>query len=313
MFSLPYTKGISKIIELVDKNKIHDIYFSDPNLSPSCRGSLPKDLVDWNEINQLKELGIELNYVVNAQFYKDYSFIEKVSKLAPLVSTLTINNPFILNNKIGDGLKEKFKIKSSVNNKIRSKKDIDFWITKLGTKNINIDRDINRDIDLITELYNYTKSIDESVEITMLVNEGCIINCPFKQMCDTGFHSEFSDEDILVNKLSGCADIYSTQLSEILKSPLVLPFQIDNYNGIVDVFKLAGRGESLDMVAKKIDSYLNNNWIYSLNDIISTTTSLDVKLYSLIEYNYNKITKNCKSDCSNCNKCDLIVDRIIKG
>jgi hypothetical protein len=324
LFSLPYTPGMSTVIEELPIDQINDIYFSDNKFGSARALSLSEE--NLKELYDIREkYGIKLHYLINGNYYSNESYehvddmISHVKLIAP--DLLTMNNTYlmrdaVLMHELRNATEKGIEIKNSVNNIAKTLKQIMFLVEVLGIQSIIVDRSLNRNLDELTKISNYCK--ERNISITMLVNEGCIVDCMWKNVDDmmiaqTNEKSNMRVINIIHDKL-GCGDYFEKSAAEYLKTAFTLPNELNKFNGLVDVIKLAGRGVSIQKWLILCRSYMYEDGNVQLQHLFSTRPPnilLNTTANELAAYNFNKITQNCKNVCANeCNLCDNVLEKM---
>lgn len=323
-FSIPYTSGMLDALEELDIESISDVYFSD-NKFGSAR-SLFGSQEMFDELYAVRDkYGIKLHYLVNPSLYSNefygqvFDLIEHVKNID--VDMITLNNSYLLrSNIIKDFQQHKpdIVLKNSVNNLVRTLKDFIFMHEVLHLTHIIVDRSLNRDLDTLKKMSAYAKQHD--IKITMLVNEGCIVDCKWKQWDDLIISQvKFQDKRDLTTQVHtklGCVSYFNENPAEWLKTAFTFPNDLSKFDGLVDVIKLAGRGIPVTQWKNVISAYQRSSGNIRLGDILSTNgnTRLSMALINdIAELGFNQITNNCKTVCgTECNHCDKIYDKLIK-
>jgi collagenase-like PrtC family protease len=330
-YSIPYTKNIYNFIANLSENnklQISDMYFSD-NKFASNRG-IKFNPEYWDEIKAIKETyDIPLHYVINPSVYDNNIYMgNELHNLINLLwsvydsgcTILTFNNSFLMRNPEFRQNIPPIKIKPSVNNKIITLENVEFFYNEMGIKDFILDRSLNRNFDELERIYEWTKNKD--ISLTLLANEGCLPNCMWKQHCDnliSQYHKNEANEVAELQKLHSnilCAGHFKYNPSDVLKSPFIPPNAIKFYEGKIDVIKIAGRMASIDILSKVILIYMNNKNNNPLYEFLQTNTDLTYKnIYfsELEDYNFSQKTLNCKNKCSTCDFCDTVYKIIISG
>ena len=268
-FSIPYNGNTETIDELMQcletgdcKNKIDEIYFSDPAIYGS--GRIPKKGINTvDTIKLIHENDIRANLVINstcdgAKAY-DLKTIERLIKsIAKLYRTcdldaLTIANPLLIQtvkNRI-----PQIRITASVLGEIDSVQRAMFY-DKLGADVIVPDRDINRDIRVLKEI---KEAVDADIRI--MVNEGCMYRCPyrifhFNYMAHLNKESQRSADHFFNN----CSLIDKMDPSQIFKSNWIRPEDTGKYRGITSSFKISGRTRDKEWIINAAKAYLEESY-----------------------------------------------------
>lgn len=315
-YSIPYAPNCISRIETYDrftKASINEIYFSDNTLMNSSRRNL---YVDWEELIRIREEHyIKLDYVINPNVFFNYDKVKDlIVWLKGKVDLITISNPILLRNYfIRDYLFENFEVKNSINNRIDNFKTLAFYVEQLGIKKIILDRNVNRDLDFLSKVKKYAE--EHNVLITLLANEGCIVNCPFKLQCDNAIAIN-NEEVIDFNQDHSCKLGLNTDegnLIDTLQSPVIYPIQVDSYSKYCDEIKISGRTNELDTWIVKVESYLFKRNNLNINQLTSNFCNYNFNLLDLYETGFLDNVKNCKNRCYECNKCDTVKNLLIRG
>lgn len=319
MFSIGYTPGISEIFDVIGYEKVNDVYFSiDYHLTKSARiQEFSQEVL--TELIKLKMNDVKLHLVINGysydqKIYLDY-FIDELLNIINSIplDIITMNNTVLLKELRNRGLNPDIVIKNSVNNKLKTLDDVITYHTFFNLTSIMLDRSLNRNEDELVKILEYCK--EHNLETTILLNEGCIPNCPYKQACDESVSNSY---DPVVDKFSflTCGNDFSATPSITLKSPFVIPGTINKYKELgVTYFKIAGRGKPLNEVFDRIRAYMYDNLdinIFNLLDTNPDHTYKRIFIHHLNEHDFYEKTKNCKNKCHECNYCDIIYKTIAK-
>ncbi len=185
----------------------------------------------------------------------------------------------------------------------------DLWIDIL-----TIDRDINRDIELIKNIKDRTW-----LPIQMLLNEGCFSNCPYRHThFNIAAHRvDYNTEERIHNGKYNLIEDYSCvpmvhkNRKLIFRAPFIRPEDLIHYQDIVDVFKLDTRPESTERIRKMLDAYIAWTYHGDLKDII------DFPYQNIPYIDNDKLTRlsffaklrKCPKDCYSCNVCEQFFDK----
>jgi len=262
-----YKEEINKIIKTCNESNVK----SELLINPSCEGKKTCDkeqiskVVDY--VKELKQKGLKSVIVTNPVY------IPELKKLG-------------------------IEIETSVNCYVKTVEHAMF-LKDLGADIITIDRDINRDLDLIKEIKEKT-----GLKIKMLVNEGCLRNCPFRKI-HFNMISHFCDTNEFDKR--SCITLIKKHPEKIFSIPFVRPEDIKYYKGLVDYFKLATRTMAAGKAALILDAYINEKFDGDLLFLLSTKTLFDyftdINNQILSENNFFEKLSNCRDKCESCNYC----------
>ena len=321
-FSIPYNIGFEDTV-CDFSDYIFDFYFSDDEY-PSARVKSTDISKLKQDIEFAKTKNIKANYVLNSAFYSlDMYSKDNIIKLVNHINSLnldilTINNMLLLQSKdFMNNINPDIILKNSVNNKVDSVEKAAILYNKFGIKDIIIDRGVNRDQTLMLEILAYCRK--NNITSTIMLNEGCMPNCMYKQFCDlnTSIY-DMNNKPVGTRErdTTGCNLDYETDPDLVLKSPFFTRSNVLEIIDSVDVLKIAGRNISNTFVSGILEYYLLNNRSLSLYNFVSTQLPemfKGINFYMLEEYDYSKHVKNCKSLCfSECDQCDKITQSILK-
>lgn len=322
--SVAYTVYMLPIVQKYHEY-INDIYYTDGRFD-SARGSVKMDegeQLSYNELTELKKLGIKLNYVLNSPYLPNRQ-INNYDEIAQhlidnkeFIDIVTVNNLLLANNKQFMGkLKEHFEIKNSVNNHINTLYKVKEMCERFpDIDNIIIDRSVNRNPELITEMAKLCHSYGK--KITVLLNEGCVFNCIYKRDCDLTFSSvdHSKPED---NETFNCYKAnFKKQDAQYLKSPWMTAEGVELLENTVDIFKISGRYDPPEEIEKRIRYYLFNDRTAYLREIMDKVLNKKDELFALSMFDLSmwgmtNVLTSCKNDCMNCNKCDEFIENFKK-
>ncbi len=319
-YSIPYNEGFEKTLDVYHEY-LFDFYFSD-DVYPSARYRTTDTLKLKEHIELAKRLGVKSDYILNSAFYENKiytpdalkSLADHINKLN--VDILTINNMMILQSShFRDEIDSNIILKNSVNNKVINKEMVSILNKKFNITDVILDRSLNRDRDSMLDILKYCR--DNNITTTILLNEGCMPNCMYKQFCDVGIGSAYLDKETFDRAVdtTGCGKDFYDEPSLVLKSPIITRPMVINYLDYVDVLKISGRNISSEYVNNILDYYILNNRSLSYKNLVSTFAPPEyntITMYMLEEYGYSDTVSNCKNKCyTESNYCDKILNSIL--
>lgn len=314
-FSLGYNQD-TKFLELIDifNEYIFEIYFPAPVSLMGSGRALTQNKNYPEEIKKLISIcnkhSIESNILLNAtcegkntgQKKQSDKIIEYLKKLSYLgLTSVTITNPIyvrIIKSKIPS-----LKIHSSVNCYVKNVEHAKY-LKYLGVDVITIDRDINRDLKLIKEIKKNTKS-----KIKLLLNEGCLRNCPFRHM---HFNMISHQNDTNYFDEESCRKIYEKYPEKVFSIPFIRPEDLNHYE-FGDYFKLATRTTPTIKIPLIIKAYYEKKFDGNLLSLLSTKglfykfESIDNKM--LTKENFFGNLSQCDNQCDKCNYCKKLLKK----
>jgi len=285
-YSIGYNYDL-KLLDLLEifRDHISGLYFPIPQRFMGSGRAL-KENADYEKdipklIRKCNELGIRSELLLNAtcEGEKDCSdkIINYIKELKEKgLTSVIVTNPIYISK-----IKEKINIEveSSVNCYVKELEHAQF-LKQLGADVITIDRDINRNLELIKKIKEKT-----GAKLKMLVNEGCLRNCPFRKI-----HFNMISHAIETNEFDrySCIQIIKKNPHKVFSIPFVRPEDIKHYEGLIDYFKLATRTMNTGKIGLLLDAYIKQKYDGDLLFLLSTK--------SLFEYfnaiNNSILTKN---------------------
>lgn len=267
-----YEKEIISIINICKNNDIE----SNILLNPTCEGKNTgeKDHAD-NIISYLKELhsiGLDSVTVANP------IHIMRIKKEIP-----------------------DLKIHNSVNNFVKNTEHA-IYLKDLGVDVITIDRDINRDIDLIKDIKEKT-----GLKIKVLLNEGCLRNCPYRI---SHFNMISHDKDTDYFDSLSCKNIFRHSPHKALSIPFIRPEDVDNYI-FADYLKLATRSMPTQKAAIVLAAYLDKSYhgdilfLLSTKGLFGVFERIDNDI--LTKTNFFEHMSLCQKVCKDCGYCKRLI------
>ncbi|MBI2916499.1 MAG: U32 family peptidase [Chloroflexi bacterium] len=191
---------------------------------------------------------------------------------------------------------------------------------RLGADVLNIHPNVNRD-------FAFLQALRQSVrcDLVVLVNEGCLLQCYMREYhANNSSHAiEGMEKGYFMDYCSAmCARIKIGEPAQILKSPWVLPEDLELYEALgIHKFKIAGRDKSTEWVLRAIQAYSARRFEGNLMDLVTGFTELDrfgagpvpvrVDAASLRGFLAGFQGKDCRRGCGPCTYCDQWAERCV--
>jgi hypothetical protein len=186
-------------------------------------------------------------------------------------------------------------------------------------KKVILDRSLNRDFDKLRRLIGEIKEYDESLKIEILVNEGCMLHCPFKinhdifismsndHEVERRVHSNTDYDDFNLNKLYGCQNSNLENPANILRSPFIRPEDIHYVEPFADIIKLAGKTLGASRLKTICNAYFNRQYGGNLLDLLDAMQIVSKDVYipnNKLPENFFETISTCDKNCRACGKCE---------
>lgn len=170
-----------------------------------------------------------------------------------------------------------------------------------NSKHINeiiVTRDVNRDLDSVDKILKLGE--DKGAEVIFMLNEGCVLNCPFR---------EAGDVEICLNGDSfnihghGCLAFKQEVPWLFLTSPFLTRnmLQKSQYKG--HTLKIAGRNKNTKYIKKVFQYYINNEEL-TLAEFSNINMLENIKINDLDTNGFENQVFSCNKQCLNCRKCE---------
>ncbi len=197
-----------------------------------------------------------------------FEYLERLENLG--IDYVTVAIPYFVELILSNF--KKLQVSASVNSKISSVHAVERWID-LGVNRIIIDFFHGRSFRLLSKVVPVCKR--RNVEIEVLVNDPCIIGCPYHIYHQCMFNSQSMDYGSNVD-IPDFSQLYCSELRlkdpvEILKSNWYRPEDLHYFEEIgVDAIKLSGRMKSTQDNIQMIEAYAKGKSSGNLYSYIDT-------------------------------------------
>ncbi|MDD3302435.1 MAG: U32 family peptidase [Candidatus Gracilibacteria bacterium] len=321
-FSIGYTSD-GDFLGLIKKYKdnISSVYFSlEIGNIPSGRALDIEKTFEKNIIELLgycKENDIETILTLNANCEGEMTGkkeqLDKIIKELEKYINYGLSSVTFVNLLYVSFIKDRFpnlKIYNSVNSNLNTIEQA-LFLKRLGVDILTINRDINRDIDLIKKIKDKT-----GLKIQIMLNEGCIRACPYRRShFNLGAHASGEDCGDLFNSFA-CTYLFKKQRKYFFRVPFIRPEDLKYYYTIVDYYKLTTRGLSTIVIEKMLNAYIEEKYDGNLLDILDLYIDKFMRKHIgyidnnlLTKYNFFERIKSCPGDCNNCNSCNIFLEK----
>jgi len=192
---------------------------------------------------------------------------------------------------------------------------------KAGADVITPHVDINRDLSLLKKIREKT-----GAEIKLMVNEGCLFQCAFRKFHfnyishksrkpGPGKESRAEDNVFSIN----CMQLSRNDLSQIFKSAWIRPEDAGRYGGISRYFKVVGRTSSKSMLLRSVEAYMSESWDGDLLELmagnlysVGMSHLLHLNNKSLDETGFFDKATSCDKECSECDYCAALAEKLVR-
>ncbi|WP_319508600.1 peptidase U32 family protein [uncultured Methanolobus sp.] len=184
---------------------------------------------------------------------------------------------------------------------------------QLGADTIVIDPVVNRDFDKLEAIRGVV-----STDLKLLVNEGCLYQCPFRY-AHFNFFSHANGPGPKLNVLDDyyyykCLSLRISDPQQLIKSPWIRPEDLKEYKHITDIFKIGGRTHFPNWILNNVQAYANESYDGNLMDLLDCPKDLKDLFYIPNKELDSAISqwKQCTKVCNKCGYCKRLAEKIIK-
>jgi hypothetical protein len=140
------------------------------------------------------------------------------------------------------------------------------------------DRRLNRRPHTAAKLSAQLKEEMPDIAFTLLVNEGCLADCPYKQAHDArlsyyniGHGSELRTP---VNRMLGCLRLFAKEPHRIFSSPFIRPEDLNWVEEYADTAKICGRSRGAEVLRRIVEAYRDEGYAGNLLDLLDAPEML---------------------------------------
>jgi len=179
------------------------------------------------------------------------------------------------------------------------------------------DRALNRKPARLEKVVNAVRSLYPTINIHLLANEGCLLQCPYKSAHDA--HISLVNEGLCqeqtfaMNHDLGCVRRLLQDPGLMLASPFIRPEDVLEYEGQIDGLKLCGRTKGVPFLKRAITAYLDGSYTGNLLDLMDAMGDLADRVYipnrELPDQLFTKVT-TCDKNCTACGWCDGVMNSV---
>ena len=320
----------SKIVDAY-KEYISEVFFAWGDI-PTGRSCIATrhGYTDWTwqrrmeeELIAIKEMGVKLDLLFNANCYGEYAMSEKLSNTVKSlieylrgavggVDIVTTASPFVahvIKNSFPD-----IEVRASVNMRIGTVKGMEYLRDLFDS--FHVQRDYNRDLKHLSELKRWADN--NGKKLIMLANSGCFSFCSAQS-----FHDNLVAHESEICEVSNAGNFLPYVCWESLKhrenwhmlleNTWVRPEDIHKYEELFDTVKLATRMHSLPGMV--IDAYARGRFIGNLLDLFEPGFGVALRPFiinnSAFPDDWFKRTTECDKECHKCGYCKGVLEGVL--
>jgi collagenase-like PrtC family protease len=308
--------------------RLREVYFPWPGLW-NARARVYRNPDDEDRIaadlKYCREHGMKLDLLANATCYGDNAFSEEqrlqvigiirhLDKLGLYPEIITTTSPYIA--KVFRLNFPDIEIRASVNMRLRNTLAFEYLAPHYDS--FYICRDVQRDLPTFRKMAAWCR--DHGKKLCMLVNSGCVRNCPWQVFHETLLAHNFATitpEMVQQNLPLLCNQLFLTKhYSDFLRCSWIRPEDIHVFEPELETIKLSTREAKYPH--EIVEAYVNGSYdgdLLRLTDPIHTfgfrPYRIDNKLFPA-DWVTSGIAGKCADNCMHCGKCEQILDQVMK-
>lgn len=344
IFSVPFNTDFDNYLSnIVDKYHEHiaEVYFPLPaDIVPNARGSLnimtSDNIIELSKYlvkKDIRPVGLFNSTWTPIEVYANDYMSEVIDRMEPLVEAgmtkIIVNNYYIIAAHIFDKSISGLEVSASINSRHDTADKVMSHVAFSKPKHVYLDRSFNRKLNEFKNVAQSLKTL--GIKTSILANEGCLYNCPFKTDHDSqlgmasfagcdfleytsrvlGRYAGLNETITNLNTSTGCRKVYELNPWYLLKSPFIRPEDLDKYLPYVDYIKLAGRNRPTEWIENVLSAYISRSYDGSIIDLLDVADShtlkpelyMNKKLEGVLALN-----GDCHKVCVSCGRCKKFFD-----
>ena len=279
------------------------------------------------QVKLAREKGIKVNLIANKQYIpheKLRSTGMRVCKLVERLNSLygidklTLSNIYLMQ-QYGEHIKSMgVKIEMSIMINANTPDAVEQLMTTLPViDSICLGDAFAHNIDAIA----YLKEKYPNLELKLIPNHGCLINCIGNQQhhnySSCVFDEESSDpirlsrnnELAIANNVSATCRCYINKNGKNLNEmSFIRPEDTYVYDGLIDMLKISGREHTAEYILNIIEAYSNEKYIGVVDNLLDMSAGLIRLRNEHFPQDFGKKRSTCMHQCYKCNYCKIISD-----
>lgn len=280
------------------------------------------------DLQKARQAGLKLDLLINATCYGEKSYTMEWRKtiegairlldqngLKPEVVTTT--SPFVA--KVIKAIWPEIDIRASVNMKIGSTLAMEYVSDTYDS--FYMSRDFQRDIPTMKLFSEWCAK--NGKKLCMLVNSGCLRNCPTQIFHETllshGFWRAANEASRLKSNATLCWDTFREKhhYEELLRATWIRPEDLKYYAPYVEVFKLSTRSDDLDP-DQILRAYTTGHFDGNLLKVLDPNYTIPFGSLMIDNTAFPEdwvpagIAAKCAINCTHCGKCTTVLNNVLK-
>ena len=308
--------------------RLREVYFAWTGLANGRPFSLKKENEEERIISDLKYCrahGMKLDLLANATCYGEKAvteeqrlqltgIIERLASAGLYPEIVTTTSPYIA--KLFKVTYPDIEIRASVSMRLRNTLAFEYLAPLFDS--YYICRDVQRDLPTFHRMAAWCR--DHGKKLCMLVNSGCVRNCPWQVFHETLHAHNFS---AILPEMYGqgldfiCRTVFkSGHLADFLRGSWIRPEDVHVFEPELESIKLSTR--QVHYPFEIVDAYLSGSYDGNLIRLMDPypgaffrPNRIDNKSFPA-DWVTSGIAAKCAENCTHCGKCEKILEKTLK-
>ena len=327
LFDLGLNINIASDVDYINyvNDTAYSIYFAGFNMLPDARGLSDRFYNPQLIINSLRSItspkkylllnGITTNYKAYFEDSVDHRSLINQFKLYTendLIDGIVFYDYYLLNT-LKPYINPSIDIVPSINlgiDNIQKAESIFNYVQeqfgRIPTKLI-LDRSLARDINGLKTISTYIREYYPEIKIELIVNEGCMLHCPYKNSHDTHIAMSTLFKTVPDYQEKACSNFNKNNgFSQLLTSPFIRPEDVQHVLPYVDILKIAGRNFGHKELVKIVTAYKEQRYDWNLLELVEVFNNYAKELFVFSDQfpsDFYARVSTCNKNCRTCGYC----------
>ena len=308
--------------------RLLEVYFSWPGLMngrPYLRQAEDEEERVISDLQYCRAHGMKLDLLANATCYGENAFtetqrlqltgiIERLDSAGLYPEIITTTSPYIA--KLFKVHFPDIEVRASVSMRLRNTLAFEYLAPLFDS--YYICRDVQRDLPTFHRMAAWCR--DHGKKLCMLVNSGCVRNCPWQVFHETLHAHDFFGALPEMYKQGMdfiCRSIFkSGHFADFLRESWIRPEDVHVFEPELESIKLSTR--QVNYPFEIVEAYLNASYDGNLVRLMDPNHSaffrpnrIDNKSFPA-DWVTSGIAGECASNCTHCGKCEQVLEQVLK-
>lgn len=308
-------------------DRLMEVYFPWPGLNNARGYKCEENGEEERLIADLKYCrahGMKLDLLINATCYGEKSFtkeqreevigiIDRMDSLGLRPEVVTTTSPYVA--QVFKLYIPGIEVRASVNMRLRNTLALEYLASQFDS--FYICRDVQRDFPTLNMFEKWCA--DHGKKLCMLVNSGCVRNCPWQVFHESLLAHDFPAKvDEMTNTVGAlvCKRTFiKKRFTEFLRASWIRPEDIPLFEPHVSTMKLSTR--EAPYPEKIMKAYMDGSWEGNLLHLFDPSFSFQFRPFIIdnkkfpADWATSGIGGKCADNCTECGRCDEVMNQVL--